>query len=47
MEARSRSDRMKVREAGTWRTTWALKVIQEKESLGKGFGNKLATALPV
>ncbi len=38
---------MKVSETGTWQTKWALKVIHEEGPLGRGFGNKLATALPV
>ena len=47
MVAGSRWDRMKVSETGTWQTKWARKAIREKGSLGKRFGNELATALPI
>jgi hypothetical protein len=46
-EARSRWDRMNAIEPGTWQTKWALKVNHDEGPLGRGFGNKLATELPV
>ncbi len=47
MAPTSRGHGMKLKQPGTWRTGWAFTVIQEEDPLGNGFGNKLATALPV
>src|SRR5262249_21226173 len=47
MEARSGWDRMNVGEPGTWRTKWALTVIQGEQPLGKQVHRKDSVMTPV